>query len=239
MSSKALHAKPKGLIIAIDGPSGAGKSTLTRLLAERLGYLHIDTGAMFRAVALAAGRAGIAVDDGEALALLCRGLTISFARNGAGCRVLLNSEDVSDLIRTPEISLLTSSVSAMKSVRECLLERQREMGMAGGVVLEGRDIGTVVFPDAEVKFFLTASIEERGRRRYQELKAKGEDVSLHGTTAEVARRDEQDERREHAPLRRAADAIDIDSSGLTIDEVLTLMEEKIKARMKRKSGSKF
>jgi cytidylate kinase len=232
MSCKAVHARQKGLIIAIDGPSGAGKSTLTRLLAGRLGYLHIDTGAMFRAVALAAKRAGIAVDDGEALALLCRGLTISFARNGGGCRVLLNGEDVSGQIRTPEISLLTSSVSAMKSVRECLLERQREMGMVGGVVLEGRDIGTVVFPDAEVKFFLTASVEERSRRRYQELRAKGEDVSLQGTTADVARRDEQDEQREHAPLRKAPDAIDIDSSGLSIEEVLALMEREIKARMK-------
>jgi cytidylate kinase len=120
----------------------------------------------------------------------------------------------------------------VKSVRECLLERQREMGMAGGVVLEGRDIGTVVFPDAEVKFFLTASIEERGRRRYDELRAKGEDVSLQGTIAEVARRDEQDEQREHAPLRRASDAIDIDSSRLSIEEVLKLMEEIIKARVK-------
>ena len=231
MSCKAVHARPNGLIIAIDGPSGAGKSTLTRLLAGRLGYLHIDTGAMFRAVALAAKRAGIAVDGGEALALLCRGLTISFARNGGGCRVLLNGEDVSDHIRTPEISILTSRVSAMKSVRECLLERQREMGMAGGVVLEGRDIGTVVFPDAEVKFFMTASVEERGRRRYQELKAKGEDVSLQGTIAEVARRDEQDEQREHAPLKKAPDAIDIDSSRLSIEEVLTLMEEKINERL--------
>jgi cytidylate kinase len=231
MSCKAVHARPKGLIIAIDGPSGAGKSTLTRLLAERLGYLHIDTGAMFRAVALAAKRAGIAVDDGEALALLCRGLTISFARNGGSCRVLLNGEDVSDQIRTPEISILTSRVSMMKSVRECLLERQRERGLAGGVVLEGRDIGTVVFPDAEVKFFMTASVEERGRRRYQELKAKGEDVSLRGTITDVARRDEQDEQREHAPLMKAPDAIDIDSSRLSIEEVLTLMEEKINERL--------
>lgn len=232
MSCKAGRERPNGLIIAIDGPSGAGKSTLTRLLAGRLGYIHIDTGAMFRAVALAAMRAGIAVDDGEALSLLCRALTISFARNGVGCRVLLNGEDISDLIRTPEISLLTSSVSAIKSVRESLLERQREMGMAGGAVLEGRDIGTVVFPDAEVKFFLTASVEERGKRRYHELRAKGEDVTLTGTIAEVARRDAQDEQREHAPLRKAPDAIDIDSSGLSIEEVLTLMERIVKERLK-------
>jgi cytidylate kinase len=233
MNVDAAPGRPGGLIIAIDGPSGAGKSTITRLLADRLGYIHIDTGAMFRAVALAAKRAGVAIDDEEALAGLCRCLAISFTRNN-GCRVLLNGEDVSAAIRTPEISLLTSRVSARKSVRDILLARQREMGKLGGVVLEGRDIGTVVFPGADVKFFLTASVEERGRRRFQELQAKGEDVSLEGTVAEVAQRDEQDERREHAPLRQAADAIDIDSSGLTVDEVLARMEGIIKERLKAK-----
>ena len=231
MSGNAGDFRTFGAVIAIDGPSGAGKSTLTGLLAERLGYLHIDTGAMYRAVALAAKREEIAVDDEEALALLCQGLNISFARKGRICRVVMNGEDVSEEIRRPDISLLTSTVSALKSVREILLERQREMGRSGGVVLEGRDIGTVVFPDAEVKFFLTASAAERGRRRYLELLQKGEDVSLEGTIAEVAQRDEQDERREHAPLRKALDAIDIDSSELSIEEVLALMEKKIKERL--------
>jgi CMP/dCMP kinase len=233
MNVQAVPGRPGGLIIAIDGPSGAGKSTITRLLADRLGYIHIDTGAMFRAVALAAKRAGVAIDDEEALDGLCRCLTISFTRDD-GCRVLLNGEDVSEAIRTPEISLLTSQVSARKSVRENLLERQREMGQFGGVVLEGRDIGTVVFPGADVKFFLTASVEERGRRRFQELQARGEDVSLEGTVAEVVQRDEQDERREHAPLRKAADAVDIDSSGLSVDEVLERMEEIVRERLKAK-----
>jgi cytidylate kinase len=219
-------------VIAIDGPSGAGKSTITRLLADRLGYLHIDTGAMFRAIALTVKRSGVDLADEEALAALCGGVDISFIRSEQGCRVLLNGEDVSEAIRTPEISLLTSTVSAIKSVRDILLELQREMGKAGGVVLEGRDIGTVVFPDAEVKFFLTASAEERGRRRYLEMLEKGEDVTMEGTIAEVARRDEQDEQREHAPLRRAADAIVIDSSGLSIEDVLSLMEGKIKERLK-------
>ncbi len=232
MSCPAAPARPKGLIIAIDGPSGAGKSTITRLLAERLGYIHIDTGAMFRAVALAAKRAGIASDDEKALDALCRGLSISFNRSGSGCRVFMNGEDVSEAIRTPDISILTSGVSAVKSVRQCLKARQREMGMAGGVVLEGRDIGTVIFPDAEVKFFLTASAEERGRRRFLELRAKGEDVTLEGTIAAVARRDAQDEQREHAPLRQASDAIAIDSSALTIEEVLQLMIEKIQDGLK-------
>lgn len=223
--------RPNGAIIAIDGPSGAGKSTITRLLAARLGYIQIDTGAMFRAVALAAKRAGTDTEDEKSMAGLCRGVDINFIRSGQGCRVLLNKEDVSEAIRTPEISLLTSRVSAIKCVRDFLLEQQREMGMPGGVVLEGRDIGTVVFPDAEVKFFLTASVEERGRRRYLELLDRGEDVTLEQTIAEVARRDEQDERREHAPLISAPDAIPIDSSDLSIEEVVELMEKKIKERL--------
>ncbi len=232
MSGPVAPARSQGLIIAIDGPSGAGKSTVTRLLAEKLGYIHIDTGAMFRAVALAAERAGISLDNEEALTGLCNGLDISFARSAADCVVLLNGEDVSAAIRTPEISLLTSRVSAVKGVRQCLLARQREMGKAGGVVLEGRDIGTVVFPDAEVKFFLTASADERGRRRYLELKEKGEDVTLQGTIAEVVKRDAQDEQREHAPLRRAADAVDVDSTGLSIEEVLNNMIVTIRGRLK-------
>ncbi len=232
MNGAAATKRAGGLIVAIDGPSGAGKSTLARLLAEKLGYLHIDTGAMFRAVAVAARRAGIAAHDEEGLGRLVSGLAITFLRSGSGWRTMLNGEDVSDAIRTPEISLLTSTVSAKKCVRDALLRQQREMGKGGGVVLEGRDIGTVVFPDAEVKFFLTASAEERGRRRYLELKAKGEDVTLAGTVAEVAKRDAQDEEREHAPLRRAADAIDLDSSGLSIEEVLQIMVKKIEERRK-------
>lgn len=221
-----------GAIIAVDGPSGAGKSTITRLLAERLGYVHIDTGAMFRAVALAVRRMGLDIADEGKLSDLCKGLSISFERSACGQTVFLNGEDVSEAIRTPEISLLTSTVSSLKCVRENLLERQREMGIKGGVVLEGRDIGTVVFPYADVKFFLTASVEERGRRRYLELMENGNEVTLEGTIAEVARRDEQDERREHAPLRRAPDAITIDSSRLCIEEVLELMLGKIRERLK-------
>lgn len=219
----------KRLIIAIDGPSGAGKSTITKLLADRLGYIHIDTGAMFRTVALAVRRAGVSPDDQPALARICHGCTISFERTNGCCQVLLNGEDVSRAIRTPEISLLTSAISAQKVVRDFLLELQRQMGSAGGVVLEGRDIGTVVFPDADVKFFLSASAEERGRRRYLELRARGENISLEETIAAVVQRDKQDEEREHAPLRRAADAIDIDSSGLSIEEVLERMTAVIEA----------
>ncbi|HEY6872039.1 MAG TPA: (d)CMP kinase [Geobacteraceae bacterium] len=231
MNAGGVRLRPKGLIVAIDGPSGAGKSTITRLLSQRLGYLHIDTGAMYRAVALAVKRAGVSADDEEALARLCQGVEIGFVRTDGCCRVLLNGEDVSAAIRTPDISMLTSRVSAKKPVRDIMVRLQQELGRDGGVVLEGRDIGTVVFPDADVKFYLSASAQERGKRRYLELKAKGEDVSLERTIAEVEQRDRQDAQREHAPLRRADDALDVDSTGLSIEEVLALMEEKIKERL--------
>jgi cytidylate kinase len=223
--------RSRGIVVAVDGPSGAGKSTITRLLARRLGYLYLDTGAMYRTVALLAKRGGIAVDaDGE-LDALCSSLDIAFERENGNFRIIANGEDVSALIRTPEISLLTSRVSARKVVRDHMQRLQRRLGEEGGVILEGRDIGTAVFPDAEAKFFLSASVEERGRRRYLELKEKGEDVSLETTIREVAERDAQDEQREHAPLRRAGDAVDVDSTGLTIEQVLDAMERVISDRL--------
>jgi cytidylate kinase len=211
------------LIIAIDGPSGVGKSTLSRRLAKQLKYVNIDTGAMYRSVALAAHRAGIAMDDEAALAGLCKDLQISFVRQDDTERVLLNGEDVSGAIRTPEISLLSSRVSAHPGVRRALVELQRRMGEKGGVVLEGRDIGTVVFPEADVKFFLVATAEERGMRRFLELQAKGLDVDLGQTIEEVEARDAADCQREHAPLRQAEDAVLIDTTHLDIDGVLDRM----------------
>lgn len=218
------------LIVAIDGPSGAGKSSVTRALAERIGYTQIDTGAMFRVVALMAHRKGVNRDDEEALAQLCDGLDIEFAFLAGAPVVLANGEDVSSQIRSPEISLLTSKVAAVPAVRSHLLAIQRKMGAQGGVVLEGRDIGTVVFPDADLKFFLTASAAERGRRRFAELTAKGALVTLEQTVAEVVMRDEQDMNRESAPLRRAEDAIEIDSTGLSLEEVIALMENYVRQR---------
>jgi len=218
------------LIVAIDGPSGAGKSSVTKALADRLGYIHIDTGAMFRTVALFVSRLGIDPDDDAALATLCSRLSIEFDSSGGESRVLANGEDVTGDIRTPEISLLTSRIAAMPSVRTHLLLQQQRMGARGGVVLEGRDIGTVVFPGAEVKFYLTASAEERGRRRYEELKGKGENVSLQQTIAEVQQRDRQDLSREIAPLRRADDAVEIDTTDLTPEAVLSRMEGLVHAR---------
>lgn len=221
------------VIVAIDGPSGAGKSTVTRKLADRLGYINIDTGAMFRAVALMAERSGVDPADDAALERLCAGLEIDFDRTDGCCRVLVNGDDVSDDIRTPRISLLTSIVSTRKPVRDHLLLLQRRMGERGGVVLEGRDIGTVVFPGAQVKFFLSASIEERGRRRFEELRAKGEDVTLQQTIEDVIKRDEQDLHRANAPLRRAEDAVEIDSTDLSLEQVLEKMESIVRAKAEK------
>lgn len=220
----------KKLIVAIDGPSGAGKSSVTKALADRLGYLHIDTGAMFRVVALFAHRSAINTADPAALAAICANITIDFVAADGVCRVFANGEDVSAAIRSPEISLLTSIVAAVPAVRSHLLAQQRRMGARGGVVLEGRDIGTVVFPDADIKFYLTASVDERGRRRFAELLAKGASVTLEQTVAEVIQRDNQDMNRAYAPLRRADDALEIDSTNRSLEEVITLMEESIHSR---------
>ncbi len=219
-----MSERPSGLVIAIDGPSGAGKSTIAGMLASRLGYIQIDTGAMYRAVAFMMKRDSVDLADNNQVEKYCAGLNIGFDTVDGVKRVLANGEDVSGQIRTPEISLLTSKVSALKPVREALMVSQRQMGRIGGVVLEGRDIGTVVFPDADLKFFLFASPEERGRRRYEELTAKGENVTLAETVDAVIKRDEQDSNRDIAPLRQAEDAIAVDSTGLDIDGVLNLME---------------
>jgi cytidylate kinase len=216
-------------IIAIDGPSGAGKSTLSRLLARTLGLTNIDTGAMYRCVALAAALRGVDPGDAEALGRMCDSIGIRFVRSGAGGRVFLVDEVVSCAIRRPDISLLTSRVAACPAVRRALVRLQQTMGRDGGVVLEGRDIGSVVFPRADVKFFLLATARERGRRRYEELMVKGLDVDLEQTIAEVEARDAADMDREHAPLLQAPDAIPIDTTALSIDEVLAKMLEIIKS----------
>lgn len=211
------------LIVAIDGPSGVGKSTLSKILSKELGYINLDTGAMYRTVALAAKRQEIDPGDYVALEKLCSEIVIEFCREGGEERVLLNGEDVSADIRTPEVSLLTAAVAACPEVREAMVARQRELGAAGGVVLEGRDIGTVVFPQAEVKFFLKASPEVRGQRRFLELQAKGVDAGLAKTIAEVKARDNADMNRSTSPLKQADDAVVIDTTELDISQVLEKM----------------
>ncbi len=225
----AVRTRP---IVAIDGPAGAGKSTVARRLADALAYVLVDTGAMYRVVALAAQRAKVDWADGPKLAALARGLVeqhaLAFERDpGLGIRVRLTqsgkSEDVSDAIRTPDMAQGASTVSAHPEVRNILLELQRLAGRGGGVVLEGRDIGTVVFPDAEVKFFLTASPHVRASRRHAELVAKGQAVTLDETLADVMRRDAQDEGRAVAPLKRADGAILVDSTDLTFEQTVAQM----------------
>jgi CMP/dCMP kinase len=217
----------KKLIVAIDGPSGAGKSTVGKLLAKELGYLYIDTGAMYRAIGLKAVRMGIELKEGDALRELCMGTEVRLVHGEGGLKVYLDNEDVSEAIRTPSMGMVASAVSAQPCVRERLLELQRKLGSRGGVVLEGRDIGTVVFPEAEVKFYLDAKVEERAKRRWLEFQAKGMETDLQKTIEEVAKRDYDDSHREIAPLKKADGAVVVDSSGLGIDEVIALMKKKV------------
>lgn len=219
--------RERGIIIAIDGPSGAGKSTLAKELAKRLNYLQLDTGAMYRALAWLARESDLDLADEAAVQAFCAAADIELQPLNGSSRVFANGREVTGEIRTPEISMLTSRMSALRPVRETMTQLQRRMGAKGGVVLEGRDIGTVVFPDAELKFFLTASAEERGRRRFLELQAKGEPATLEATIQDVKQRDAQDASRELAPLKQAEDALPIDSTGLTIDEVVSLMERAV------------
>jgi cytidylate kinase len=216
-----------GLVIAIDGPSGAGKSTVARLLARRLGYLYIDTGAMYRSVGWKANREGIDPADEVRLADLCSRTEITIRNDSGDPRFFVDGRDVSGEIRTPEMGMMASAVSKSPAVRARLLTLQRDLGRQGGVVMDGRDIGTVVFPDADLKFYLDASAAERGRRRYLELKAKGLDVDLVRITREIEERDRQDSERTLAPLKKAEDAVLVDSSTMNIDDVLDRMLSEI------------
>jgi len=215
-------------VVAIDGPAGAGKSTVTSKVARALGYVLVDTGALYRAVALAAKRAGLGFDDAGGVGELAEALVARDAVKLEGgaegtVRVLLDGEDVSQAIRTQELGQGASKVSAQPRVRAALLELQRAAGRQGGVVLEGRDFGTVVFPDAEVKLFLTASVDERARRRFEQLRAAGQSAVLDEVRSDVVERDRRDSSRPIAPLVKAADATVIDSSGLGIEEVVALI----------------
>jgi cytidylate kinase len=212
----------KKLLITIDGPAGAGKTTVSRALAERLGYRYIDTGALYRGVAYEARRRNIDLQDDNELEDLCRQLQLSFVTNEKGLRLYCGKADITDQIRTPEISMMASAVSAKSVVRQYLLKVQRDIGSQKAAVFEGRDMGTVVFPDADVKFFLDASPEIRALRRFQE----GDDKlgqTLKEVQNDMRQRDANDSTRKLAPLRLADDAILIDSSELSIDRVVDLM----------------
>lgn len=207
------------MVIAIDGPSGAGKSTLAKRLARDLGFMYLDTGAMYRALALKILRQGVDLADAEALGAVVEKTEIDMIEENHHLRLLLDGEEVSGLIRNPEVSQMASKASALKVVRQRMLELQRTLGGRGKVVAEGRDIGTVVFPEADVKVFLDASAAERARRRYNELRAAGQDVNLAETVREMEERDKRDSERDLAPLRKADDAVMIDSSNLSADAV--------------------
>ena len=209
------------MIIAIDGPSGAGKSTLAKRLARKLGFIYLDTGAMYRALALKVLRQGVDLADDARLARLVESTEIDLQEVNGTLEVLLDGVNVARDIRTPEVSQMASKVSALKIVRARMLDLQRSMGQRGSVVAEGRDIGTVVFPNAEVKVFLDASAEERARRRCTELRAAGRVADLNETLREMEQRDKRDSERDLAPLRMADDALRIDSSNATADAVAT------------------
>jgi len=218
----------KKIIIAIDGPAASGKSTTAKLVAAQLGYLHIDTGAMYRAMALKVLRNKIAPNDSEKVAALANNTTVRLVSNNGKVRVLLDGEEVSDEIRLPEVTNIVSPVSTVSEVRKLMVNEQRAMGNESGIVLEGRDIGTVVFPKAELKIFMLADARERALRRKKELDAKGVAVSLIELEKEILERDRIDSERAVSPLRKAEDAIELDTTSLSIKQQVEFIVAKAK-----------
>ncbi len=209
------------MIIAIDGPAGAGKSTVAKMLARRLGYVYLDTGAMYRALTLKVIQAGVALSEEAKISELAAKIDIQLRKGHDGSlSVILDGVDVSRDIRSPDITKSVSDIAKIRKVRLVMLEKQREMARKGDVILDGRDIGTVVFPDARYKFYLDAEPAERSRRRYNELKGLGQDISLSAVDADISNRDRIDSSREFAPLKKAEDAVYIDTTSMTIDNVV-------------------
>jgi cytidylate kinase len=219
----------KRLVIAIDGPAASGKSTTARLVAQHLGYLHVDTGAMYRAVALKLLRKGVPPSDTAEAERVAKESTIDLRQQHDGLHVFLDGEDVTGEIREAAVTRTVSGVSAIRGVREALVRKQRAFGRDGGVVVEGRDIGTIVFPDADLKIFMVADLNERSRRRARELSGRGVEAEADRVGAEIARRDRLDSTREESPLTKAADAIELDTSGLTIEDQVGFVMQKAMA----------
>lgn len=217
--------------IAIDGPAGAGKSTIAKSLAKRLGFIYIDTGALYRTVALSLIRNNIEVDDLDGVENVLRNIKIDIEFKDGTQQVILNGENVSNLIRTPQVSMIASTSSALPSVRAFLLEQQRELAKTHNVLMDGRDIGTVVLPYAKIKIFLTASVECRAQRRYKELIEKGETVTYEDVLSDMKKRDYQDSHREIAPLKPAENSLLVDTSEMGLDEAIEHMEILIRERL--------
>ena len=208
----------KKIVVAIDGPAGAGKSTIAKLVAEKLGYAYIDTGAMYRSVALKFLQTGKDFDE-DFISELARTMVIEFKPEASVNRVFVDGQEVTDAIRSAEVTANVSRVAAIGAVREAMVAQQRRMGESGGVLMDGRDIGTVVFPNAQLKIFLTATVEERAMRRYKELIAKGQQVDLAQLKEDIASRDKQDSERAISPLHQAEDALLLDTSDMNIEQV--------------------
>ena len=221
----------KKISVAIDGPSGAGKSTIARMAAKELGYIYVDTGAIYRAVALYTIRRGVSADDPADIARLLEDLSIELGYKDGVQRIILNGEDVSEEIRNADVTVRASVVSAIPKVREFLLGMQRSMAEKGGVIMDGRDIGTVVLPGAEAKIFLTASDTDRAERRYKELVEKGTDTSFDQVLESIRQRDKRDSERSIAPLKPAEDAVIVDTSGVGLDDALNMVMKVIRERM--------
>lgn len=219
----------KKIVVAIDGPAGAGKSTIAKMVAEKIGYAYIDTGAMYRSVAWKFLQTGHDFDE-EYIGMLSNTMIIMFKPEASVNRVFVDDVEVTDAIRSAEVTALVSKVAAIGAVREAMVDQQRRMGESGGVLMDGRDIGTVVFPNAQLKIFLTATVEERAMRRYKELIAKGQQVDLEQLKADIACRDKQDSERAISPLRQAEDAVYLDTSAMSIDEVAAFIENLVKER---------
>ncbi len=229
MKSDARSTR-RGIVVAIDGPSGAGKSTTARAVAARLGYDFLDTGAMYRAITHAARSANVPAEEGAALAALLASVALDVRGAPGGTRVFVDGADVSDAIRSREVTSAVSSYSALRSVREAMVVRQRRLGADGGVVVEGRDIGTVVFPNAELKVFLDASLEERARRRRGEFERAGGSTAQSEVETDIARRDALDSSRAVSPLAAAADAVHLDTSHLTFEQQVDAIVELARGR---------